>query len=50
MGPEAVADSGATHLLVFAWNFLPEIIDANQDFAAAGGKFIVPIPEPRVLS
>ncbi|MEM8746942.1 MAG: hypothetical protein AAGF91_09585, partial [Actinomycetota bacterium] len=32
-----------------AWNFADEIVRQNSDFEAAGGRFIVPVPDPRVL-
>ena len=34
-------------LLVFVWNLLPEIRAQLSDFS---GRFLVPIPEPRILS
>jgi novobiocin biosynthesis protein NovU/D-mycarose 3-C-methyltransferase len=39
----------ATHLLILAWNFADEIVRQMRPFAERGGRFIVPIPEPRVL-
>jgi novobiocin biosynthesis protein NovU/D-mycarose 3-C-methyltransferase len=39
----------ATHLLILAWNFKDEIVRQMGPFAERGGRFIVPIPEPRVL-
>jgi SAM-dependent methyltransferase len=35
--------------LLFAWAFADEIRKRNQDYIAAGGKFIVPLPQVRVL-
>ena len=37
------------YVLILAWNFATEIMAQNQAFAAAGGKFIVPVPEPIVV-
>lgn len=42
--------SGATHLVILAWNFRDEIMRQMQSFADAGGKFVVPIPRPEVIS
>jgi 2-polyprenyl-3-methyl-5-hydroxy-6-metoxy-1,4-benzoquinol methylase len=35
--------------LVLAWNFIDEFVRKEQDWLAAGGQFIVPIPEVKVI-
>ncbi|MBM4393567.1 MAG: hypothetical protein FJ090_20780, partial [Deltaproteobacteria bacterium] len=35
--------------LILAWNFQAEIVRQMSPFAAAGGRFVIPIPTPRVL-
>ncbi len=35
--------------LVLAWNFIDEFVRKEQDWLAAGGEFIVPIPEVKVI-
>lgn len=42
-------DPRFTHMLILAWNFQEEIIRQMKPFEAAGGRFILPIPEPRVV-
>jgi len=41
--------SGASHLLILAWNFREEIMRQMQPFAKRGGRFVVPIPNPEVI-
>ena len=40
---------GATHMVVLAWNFHQEIMRQMSAFADRGGRFVVPIPSPRVV-
>jgi len=46
---EALAATGATHMLILAWNFQEEIMRQMRPFAAAGGRFVLPIPTPRLV-
>lgn len=38
------------YYFVLAWHFLPEFIAREQDFLDRGGKFIVPMPEFKIIS
>lgn len=46
---ERWVSSSATHLLILAWNFGEEIMRQMRPFAERGGRFVLPIPEPRVV-
>ena len=35
--------------VIFAWNFADEIIKNNSEFTKRGGKFIIPIPQPKIV-
>lgn len=38
------------YCLILAWNFADSIVKNHQKFSGQGGKFILPVPEPRILS
>jgi hypothetical protein len=47
--PEAWRETGASHLLILAWNFQDEIVRQMHGFAEAGGQFVQVRPHPAVV-
>jgi len=46
---ETIAERQPDVLLLLPWNFATEIMEQQADFRAAGGKFLIPIPYPRIV-
>lgn len=47
--PGRLVSDPPDYLLILAWNFKDEIMAQQRAFADAGGRFVVPVPEPLVL-
>ena len=37
------------YLLILAWNFADSIIKKNREFSESGGKFIIPLPNLKII-
>ena len=48
--PSHLSDEPVDDLLILAWNFATPIIMNNRAFLERGGRFIIPLPELRVVT
>ncbi|MEM7203449.1 MAG: class I SAM-dependent methyltransferase [Planctomycetota bacterium] len=48
--PRALLEDKPDYTLLLSWNFKDEIMEQQQEYLNQGGKFIVPVPHPEVVS
>ena len=47
--PEKIYESKPDYMLILAWNFTDEILKQQLKFKEMGGKFIIPVPEVKIV-
>jgi hypothetical protein len=46
---EKLARAQPDYCVLFAWNLASEIVAQQTDYRADGGRFLVPLPHPRLV-
>ena len=49
VAPERILEEQPDYILLLAWNFAEEIMEQQAEYRRKGGRFIVPVPDVRII-
>ena len=47
--PSTIKEDRPDYVILFAYNYYEEVLKKEKDFYNSGGRFIIPLPEPRIV-
>ncbi len=50
VAPSRLLEDQPDYVLVLAWNFVDEVMEQQAEYRHRGGKFIVPVPDVKILA